>query len=1285
MRKTGIITFLLCFCSLAHGENPCTNGSFEEVGANGNLVGWSPMGESGLSSDTHSGSNSFSVARRSDTYGPESGLNRDWMPESGQQGAMISQTRGGMEFWYKSLHRKGAVMNVMVIPMNSKPLEETSASRVTYEIPSEHDGDGIWHRIRIKYDYTGNSEVKWVHFAARVTSGYGEFLIDDISYLEEVGPFLILDGLRIEEDKEAPGERGTLTARIRNTGDRPAENIIVKAEGPEGVSIGPALLIIPHLPMDRAERARFTLVGPRNTKGTFKITATVNGVETSSSLHIAPEMEVISFGQIPTPYSNGLTLECVVRNKGNAILVDPQADFTSDAGLQTIKMEAIPPGRSKTFTTAAWKPGSTRSLAPSVRITAKNKEGEIYLESRPMHQSRTGYSPESEESIWNDQVRLSIPQPRNTHAAVDIQIQAGGGHWKKMACIPQLTRLVFKDPYGQRVDATDKLQVAGKSFHSKPLQIPLSFTDTDGAKWEVKIQFEVKGEEPVIDVEYELTCDQPRDLLAFDGPMIYVLERDEAVYPGLEWLVEGEVSSSDLDINKDHPHRNRTVVHPNMITIPAIGVHSKDGTVGLLWDAKQKWDGDRDRPCAVFASPDRREPLNHQRAHLMGLMVPTVPDFMAPNHFEAEKPYPLHPGKPLRLECKIYAEAGGKDVLTAIDQWFKEYPLPPASSLPHGSYEGEIEFSMRGYLESLWVPETREWFYSKNGIPALSGKQRPRSFIADLLLGSLVSPTPDIRLKCLERAREVLTIIGGEPRLDSQLFPGKTELVLTGKDYAGALLASRGEDGGWRFDADYQDQGTFKGLDYRTLGPDDALEIGTCAQKASVILRYALIGGDQLAYQSMIKTLELMETFTVPRAAQVWEVPVHTPDILASADAVDAFLAAYRFSGEARWLQDAIYWAQTGLPFVYLWEDPKLPFLLGATIPVFGATLYNYSWFGLPVQWNGLRYAMAILDLAEYDSSHPWRDIARLIIHSAIHQQAPEGEDVALWPDNVSAIDGARCPWVFAPQQIIQAICRLTGKDLTPQTKVFRSDGQSVHITATAEIRETSWANSILSLAVEYPEQMQGVVLLANLSRPEAVLLDGTSIESKIDIESGHEAGWRYDPENAWLSIRIPKQGLSKVQVKGAHYQTVERLPPLLTELNFEFGDKTEGWISLNDVEDLGWKDGKLTGKITGPDPYVGRSLLRVTCMDWSKVSINMKVTQGDIAQFYWVTENSPEMNEHKVAVFRVQPDGEFHTYTIDLSQHPLWSGQTLTGIRLDPANGTGPGEFEVDWIRSEW
>lgn len=83
-------------------------------------------------------------------------------------------------------------------------------------------------------------------------------------------------------------------------------------------------------------------------------------------------------------------------------------------------------------------------------------------------------------------------------------------------------------------------------------------------------------------------------------------------------------------------------------------------------------------------------------------------------------------------------------------------------------------------------------------------------------------------------------------------------------------------------------------------------------------------------------------------------------------------------------------------------------------------------------------------------------------------------------------MDGTRCPWVFAPQQIIQAVCHLTGSDLTPQTKAVHSDDKAVHLTAMADIQETTWTADTLSNKLAYPHEMQGIVLPA---RPEEVIL----------------------------------------------------------------------------------------------------------------------------------------------------------------------------------------------------
>ncbi|MCJ7673660.1 MAG: hypothetical protein MUO33_00740, partial [Sedimentisphaerales bacterium] len=131
------------------------------------------------------------------------------------------------------------------------------------------------------------------------------------------------------------------------------------------------------------------------------------------------------------------------------------------------------------------------------------------------------------------------------------------------------------------------------------------------------------------------------------------------------------------------------------------------------------------------------------------------------------------------------------------------------------------------------------------------------------------------------------------------------------------------------------------------------------------------------------KSLELLDkqtalyADTVPRGAQTWEVPLHTPDILASAHMVNAYTLGYIISGKEQYLEQARYWAWTGIPFIYLYPPTSGRAGVYATIPVLGATNWQApSWFGRPVQWCGLVYASALHLLGEYDKEGPWQKIA---------------------------------------------------------------------------------------------------------------------------------------------------------------------------------------------------------------------------------------------------------------------------------------------------------------------
>ncbi len=210
---------------------------------------------------------------------------------------------------------------------------------------------------------------------------------------------------------------------------------------------------------------------------------------------------------------------------------------------------------------------------------------------------------------------------------------------------------------------------------------------------------------------------------------------------------------------------------------------------------------------------------------------------------------------------------------------------------------------------------------------------------------------------------------------------------------------------------------------------------GYTAEPVFRLLEAAVFAGDSNLVQEGLRLARVLQRrfgHGVPRGAQTWEIPLHTPDIVASAYMVKAFALAFELTGEPRFLDAARYWAWTGVPFVYLvnpvemtegqqpQEEPEQqPQQSGAnrvgpyaTIPVLGATQWQApNWIGLPVQWCGLVYADSLRSLARLDPRGPWRKLARGIAASGILQTYPlDHPHRGLLPDSFSLAAEARNP-----------------------------------------------------------------------------------------------------------------------------------------------------------------------------------------------------------------------------------------------------------------------------------
>ncbi len=864
---------------------------------------------------------------------------------------------------------------------------------------------------------------------------------------------------------------------------------------------------------------------------------------------------------------------CVeVKNEGRGKLTEGQAQVELQSGDQSLPRRALPalaPGES-------WR-GEWPWKAPDT-------ERDVYLVAHlAWAKERIGLTnrldilgpPVAVESLTNRHMKLDFDRHQEGFACARIYARQDAG-WTPIAVWTPLFGIAGDLPQGVGTDRIRPKQV-------RRLALPgggeaLEFTGTartDHATWQVKLRVELPPDRPLARVHYEWQPDAADSIRALWGPNLYAGDgttgdaKTWGLFPGLEYLYGPERSSNPRDFAPSLA--DRRTPHPNKITVPLMAVTigsdslnapEKPGrffapdslkdqpllkrtaqsairnpqsaiTVALLWDPHQRWDGEHAFPSARFASPNFDQGM---RNHRIGLFLPSTPEFVAENADYAGKPYVVPAGKTLTLNATLVVAPGPATV--ALREWLRDVGgLPKPNPWPR-TFQQELDICRAGFLKTVWDEKSEKWRHCIDW-PA---HQAP-GYAALLWMDSQVAEKPEARQQSRERVELAVKNMlreGGPGMFASQagchimqwefpfLYGCLPEAMDSLRGQLRQLIQSQQPDGGWLHHAGNAQQAD--------LGQAGDSVLGTCANHAAFILRYARVTGDAEALAAGEKALRFMENFRVPRGGQTWECPMYEPDILAAAYAIRACHDAYRITGNPRWLHDAVYWAETGVPFVYLWTVPDKPMMLGATIPVFGSTFYTHTWLAVPVQWCGLVYSYHVLHLAEdlartplppADSPLPlalnfspadWRRLVELITVSGMHQQFADGERIGTYPDSISRFE-QRNPAFINPEDILLNLLALEGHDPDIKTARVKTARGEVVVSSGARILNPQAAGDGVRFQLAWFQGEPSHSLVAGI-KPREVRVNGQPLGAS-STPLRREPGWWWDEKRQRVYVTV--------------------------------------------------------------------------------------------------------------------------------------------------------------------
>ena len=554
--------------------------------------------------------------------------------------------------------------------------------------------------------------------------------------------------------------------------------------------------------------------------------------------------------------------------------------------------------------------------------------------------------------------------------------------------------------------------------------------DAEGRKWRMTRSFAKTEENRALAILTKYACDKTKVLhvpyLTLFADRASNGRKHQAMLAGLEYL-DDEPSSSTKDIRMIEANRLMPAIH--RITAPFAALTDEKAWLAAEWGMPRQ-----QQYSVVFDTPDR---TFKSGGHLLAFWFPAVGKARPESELDIFCAEPYSGGS----QSVLLRAGDGATVADALAVLVGRGKLPKCDKI---DAVDTLELLSHGWLDSKLREGTKVshavgfHLNQASDAPALMkwlAAQIERRPNPDKVLVKRLRETADAMFADVDPKDIGKVCVSHIQRPVSPLLTGDMNAWLNARD-ARLRVGTKSLADGYRA---WKKPGSNEKYDYgETLGAGDCN--GYTAMALEELLIDATWSGDEAEIAKALTALDkalARYAGTVPRGAQPWEMPLHTPDIIASGLMVRCCALGYLLKPDAKYLKEARYWAYTGLSMVYLVPPPftypegATPFGCYATCGVMGATQWDLvSWMGRPVQWCGLVYSAALYDysrLCDKNEAGFWRNLADGIVASGVRQSHPTSEPdrQGLLPDSVYLEGQTRNPPAINPGDVQENLAEM--------------------------------------------------------------------------------------------------------------------------------------------------------------------------------------------------------------------------------------------------------------------